>query len=112
LLLSSEIKNLLGFDDIGPQYIFLYLGKRNIEKMTNGETIFFEELNDDYCMKIRDKLEKNLYIKNPDISGGKRKRQTMRNKKIHRKRKSVKHAKIQKTKRHKRVNRRHSKKYI
>jgi len=111
LLLSSEIKTLLGFDDIGPQYIFLYLGKRNIEKMTNGETIFFEELNDDYCMKIRDNLEKNLYIKNPDISGGKRKRQTMRNKKIQRRRKTMKRAKIQKTKRHKRVNRRKSKKH-
>jgi len=111
LLLSSEIKNLLGFDDIGPQYIFLYLGKRNIEKMTNGETIFFEELNDDYCMKIRDKLEKNLYIKNPDISGGKRKRQTMRNKKIQRKRRTMKRAKMRRTRHRKRVNRRHSKKY-
>jgi hypothetical protein len=112
LLLSSEIKNLLGFYHIGPQYIFLYLGKRNIDKMTSGETIFFEKLNDDDCMKIRDKLEKNLYIKNPDISGGKRKQQTMRNKKVHCKIKTMKRAKIQKTKRHKRVIRRKSKKYI
>ena len=111
LLLSDEIKNLLGFDDIGAQYIFLYLGKRNISNMTSGETIFFEELDNDDCMKIRDKLEKNLYIKNPDISGGRRKRQTMRNKKIQRKRKTMKRAKMQKTKRHKRVNRRKSKKY-
>jgi len=80
--------------------------------MTNGETIFFEELNDDYCVTIGNNLEKNLYIKNPDISGGKRKRQTMRNKKVQRKRKTVKRAKMQKTKRHKRVNRRKSKKYI
>ena len=111
LRLSREIKNLLGFDDIGPEYIFLYLGKRNTKKMTYGETIFFEELDDNDCMKIRDNLENKLYIKNPDISGGRRKRQTMRNKKIQRKRKTMKRAKMQKTKRHKRVNRRKSKKY-
>lgn len=111
LRLTREIKNLLGFDDIGPEYIFLYLGKRNTQKMTSGETIFFEELDDNDCMKIRDNLEKNLYIKNPDISGGRRKRKTMRNKKVQRKRKTMKRAKMQKTKRHKRVNRRKSKKY-
>ena len=111
LRLSHVIKNLLGFDNIGPEYIFLYLGKRNTHKMTSGETIFFEELDDNDCIKIRNKLEKNLYIKNPDISGGRRQRQTMRNKKIQRKRKTMKRAKMQKTKRHKRVNRRKSKKY-
>ena len=51
---------------------------------------------------------KSVPLQEPSNGG---KRQTMRNKKIQRKRRTVKRAKMQKTKRHKRVNRRHSKKY-
>ena len=85
----------------------LYLG--NITRESN-DVIYFKNLDDEDCRKIK-YFFNVLHIKNPDISGGRRKRQTMRNKKIQRKRKTMKRAKMQKTKRHKRVNRRKSKKY-
>jgi hypothetical protein len=86
----------------------LYLGK-----ITNKieDVIYFQNLDENDCIKIKHFFN-YLYIKNPDISGGKRKRQTMRNKKVHRKRKTMKRVKVRRTRHRKRVNSRHSKKYI
>uniref|UniRef100_A0A6C0EE38 Uncharacterized protein n=1 Tax=viral metagenome TaxID=1070528 RepID=A0A6C0EE38_9ZZZZ len=87
----------------------LYLGKATY----HDEKYYFEKLSDEDSLKINHAFitPNYFYIKNPDISGGKRKRKTMRNKKIQRKRRTVKRAKMRRTRHRIRVNRRHSKKY-
>jgi hypothetical protein len=111
LPLNNEfISNALGVNNITIPIDclpLLYLGKI---KSDNDNVIYFQNLDNVDCIKIKHFFD-YLCIKNPDTLGGRRKRQTMRSKKIQRKRKTVKRAKKQKTRRHKRVNTRHSKKY-
>jgi len=111
LPLNNEfISNALGVNNITIPIDclpLLYLGKI---KSDNDNVIYFQNLDNVDCIKIKHFFD-DLCIKNPDTLGGRRKRQTMRSKKIQRKRKTVKRAKKQKTRRHKRVNTRHSKKY-
>jgi len=107
---NKFISNALGVNNITIPIDclpLLYLGKI---KSDNDNVIYFQNLDNVDCIKIKHFFD-YLCIKNPDTLGGRRKRQTMRSKKIQRKRKTVKRAKKQKTRRHKRVNTRHSKKY-
>jgi len=114
LRLTDDVKNILTLGSLGSEYIFLVLGKKDSirENGENGDIIYFTGLTNNNDNKNLDPLlQGNLYRKNPDISGGKRKRQTIRNKKIQRKRKTVKRVKMRRTRHRKRVNTRHSKKY-